>query len=1069
MKKQLFLLLVCFAALAAAAQTDITAQYLKNYSFDSGFHHKAGATTEVKQEIKTITGWTAGFTVDYTITGIYEYGFAGKFNGGEVPAQGYEGSVGGALALSTGWGVEMTYSQNVTLPAGTYTINAPTYNAKSATKGKSLLAWIPQSGDAVVSALNGYPSKTWTLDQITFTLIEETQGKIQIGYKAAENTGSGSSANLLIDYVQILVKSMDESKLELGKTLATANTLYGDGSGRGASDLKAAIDRAQTAYDGSDTPLAEVLAVDEALKAAIETYAWLNASPNAPVDCTERYIQNPSFEIDGTAGWSVLGMSIQTNSYFTKKEGTNYMEAWTSRGSKISEASLSQVLKGLPKGNYRLQAGALHIQQSGQGSTTNTGSPQKGAYLYAGFSKTLITAMKTYAVTFSIVDEHGEVEIGVTTENPTGNYLCVDDFHLQYIGEIGTSDIAKELQSLLTQAESYSSNGMQQPASEGLSLAIEVARQALTGTGTDDGGNTIYDEAALNAAHEALTAAIATAEASVARYTALQERITYATKVLKWWKDITRKANAWNLLDEANATAKEQVVDYTLTDDQLKAAVNTLNNRIKAVDKKIYCSGSACGSDSKLQDNNNQWSHKRSYQSKHWVLFWEKEYGDEVPSAVPGILDTADKIFEMYADKLGFITINQGKSKSDTYKMIIRLFSTSEWKAEGSGIDNQIGMLSLSRWAYTSRGGQTVAHEIGHCFQYQVHCDNNDWNGWMYNWHESTQNPFWEMCAQWMAYVYYPSKLLNDNEWLWNSLNGMHRHPLAGYLRYENFFIQDLFVHKHGWDAVGRLWNECKDPEDPFETYMRTRMTGSTAKKVSQLGDELWEWGARMTTFDLDPIRDVAGGKASWRSQTAMIKDNEGYWWPEKKNCIENYGNNAIRINAPTRATTLYVEFEGKAGADGYTAYKTTSAGWRVGFVAFKNDGTRVYGDMTTATYNDPDHTIAFECPANCSHVWLVVSGAPTTYWTHNFKGWIDNTEEQWPYRVKFYKTNYYGESNNNGLPTSIMDIADEGSQQPTDDNLYDLNGRIVRRGTTSLEGLPRGIYIVNGKKALIK
>ena len=49
------------------------------------------------------------------------------------------------------------------------------------------------------------------------------------------------------------------------------------------------------------------------------------------------------------------------------------------------------------------------------------------------------------------------------------------------------------------------------------------------------------------------------------------------------------------------------------------------------------------------------------------------------------------------------------------------------------------------------------------------------------------------------------------------------------------------------------------------------------------------------------------------------------------------------------------------------------------------------------------------------------------------------------------------------------MDIADEGSQQPTDDNLYDLNGRIVRRGTTSLEGLPRGIYIVNGKKALIK
>ena len=107
MKKILSLLLGA-ASLTATAQTDVTADYLKNYGFDSGFHHTAGQTTKVDKEIKVITGWTAGFTVDYTITGIYQYGFAGTFNGGEVPAQGYQGSEGGALALSTGWGVEMT-------------------------------------------------------------------------------------------------------------------------------------------------------------------------------------------------------------------------------------------------------------------------------------------------------------------------------------------------------------------------------------------------------------------------------------------------------------------------------------------------------------------------------------------------------------------------------------------------------------------------------------------------------------------------------------------------------------------------------------------------------------------------------------------------------------------------------------------------------------------------------------------------------------------------------------------------------------------------------------------------
>ena len=33
--------------------------------------------------------------------------------------------------------------------------------------------------------------------------------------------------------------------------------------------------------------------------------------------------------------------------------------------------------------------------------------------------------------------------------------------------------------------------------------------------------------------------------------------------------------------------------------------------------------------------------------------------------------------------------------------------------------------------------------------------------------------------------------------------------------------------------------------------------------------------------------------------------------------------------------------------------------------------------------------------------------------------------------------------------------------------DIYDLNGRKVRSGCTSLEGLPRGIYIVGGKKVI--
>ena len=32
---------------------------------------------------------------------------------------------------------------------------------------------------------------------------------------------------------------------------------------------------------------------------------------------------------------------------------------------------------------------------------------------------------------------------------------------------------------------------------------------------------------------------------------------------------------------------------------------------------------------------------------------------------------------------------------------------------------------------------------------------------------------------------------------------------------------------------------------------------------------------------------------------------------------------------------------------------------------------------------------------------------------------------------------------------------------------IYDLSGRKVRIGTTSFDGLPKGVYIVNGKKVV--
>lgn len=780
-------------------------------------------------------------------------------------------------------------------------------------------------------------------------------------------------------------------------------------------------------------------------------------------------IQNPSFE-NNTAGWTINNMQTQSNSVFSRKAGTYYLESWVGIGSKIGNASVVQTLKKLPQGNYRLTAAALHIQQSGSGSTTNSGTAQKGAYIVAGNSQVAVTSMKQYTLNFSVLEEEDNIEIGLIAKGATGNYLCVDNFQLKYMGETTPADYAAEVQRLVEKAQSFIELGVQNTVSATLTEAIETAQTALQGTGTDGEGNTTYDETALAEARTALLAGITKAEASRALYDALQERIDYAHKVIKWWEDEESKATKLTLLKSTLESSEEKMKDYTLTNSQLKSAANVLNTRIGTVDKKIYCSGSACGSDAQLKVATNQWCYDRSLQSKHWILFWEAGYGTSVPAAVPGILETADKIFEFYADSLKFITINQGKSKTDTYKMIIRLRHTTEWEASGSGIDNQIGLLTLSNGAHTSRSGQTVAHEIGHCFQYQTHCDNNNGNGWMYNWGNSTLNVFWEMCAQWQAYKFYPHMQFvwdsnQGNDWFGGTINGLHRHPLCVDLRYNNYFIQDYFCHKHGMDIIGRLWNESISPEDPFQAYMRLTMTGSTAQKLDQFCDEMWEYGARMTTFDLDPIREQGKSRIDFRSQTTLTQDADGFWIPTAANCIENFGNNAIRINAPATAKTIYVEFEGLAGKDGYTTFNKTKAGWKYGFVALKKDGTRVYGDIATATYRDPSGVIAFECPAQCQYVWLVVSGAPTSYWTRDWLSWSEeSTAEQWPYRVKFYQTNIYGKTNNNTLPTGIEEINENETLRHENESqaIYDLSGRKVSNPK-------HGIYIVNGRKVVIK
>ena len=83
---------------------------------------------------------------------------------------------------------------------------------------------------------------------------------------------------------------------------------------------------------------------------------------------------------------------------------------------------------------------------------------------------------------------------------------------------------------------------------------------------------------------------------------------------------------------------------------------------------------------------------------------------------------------------------------------------------------------------------------------------------------------------------------------------------------------------------------------------------------------------------------------------------------------------------------------------------------------------------------------------------------------TKGFRGWLQSVKGQ---ASKVFEYEIEGVVEQvNGNATAIDGI--EAAQQHSA-NIYNLNGQLVRQGATSTEGLPSGLYIVGGKKLVVK
>ncbi len=448
-----------------------------------------------------------------------------------------------------------------------------------------------------------------------------------------------------------------------------------------------------------------------------------------------------------------------------------------------------------------------------------------------------------------------------------------------------------------------------------------------------------------------------------------------------------------------------------------------------------------------------QWSWCRSAQSEHFFLFWGKEYGayglygqqagveDTSPKTlgesdamyvdIDDLLEKAEEFYRVNIDNLKFADTGKGKSNLDKYKMQIYLHHTTTWMAYGSGYDNVIGALWINP-ATCKPVGSTIAHEIGHSFQYQVYADaiangapDDLSTGWRYEIGQGCG--FWEQCAQWQAYQSYCEQAFTTVNFT-EFVNNCHRHFTHEHQRYASYFLMWYWASRHGVQEIGELWRESKKPEDPIETYQRKHNL-----TVEELNDELYDYAARCVSWDF-PVEatnlyegQLTGvtaavsefgkeyvGKIGWASK---YDSATGFYAVDTARAPEATGFNHIRLNVPSDGKGISVRFEPLVGDARYHEVSDPSiAQWRVGFVALMQDGSREYGEPTTVS---GAADIAYTAPAGCKKLYMVVAATPKRYLQHLWDEKNDN-DEHWPYQVKFTGTDLFG------------NISFDGSEKPS-------------------------------------
>lgn len=253
----------------ASGVTDLSPYFFNNPHFDEDDPLEGGICTYdydcekngiplTNYSMLPLSGWERTKTDNGCAAGVYAVG-SGCFLGGVdfiVPTTMSDGSTEGkVLGLVTCWSMSVQYKQTCTLPAGQYTLKFSYYNAGGTTAiTKNLIGFVADNGDEYLGTNTTFPVGKWTMEEINFTLAEETTGYFTMGY-SSPNVGSANVPHFFTDGIQLFyVGNIDPSVFALKAAVSTGNKLLDEYFQQSMKDeLEQKVEAAQALLDSNST------------------------------------------------------------------------------------------------------------------------------------------------------------------------------------------------------------------------------------------------------------------------------------------------------------------------------------------------------------------------------------------------------------------------------------------------------------------------------------------------------------------------------------------------------------------------------------------------------------------------------------------------------------------------------------------------------------------------------------------------------------------------------------------------------------------------------------------------